>query len=414
MSIEKRKYVGARYVPLFSTPLEWSNTREYEPLTVVLNEGNSYTSRQFVPAGIDISNESYWALTGNYNAQVEQYRQEVQAFDGRITKNAQDITAINQKLTKNDQVITAINQKITKNAQDITAINQKLSEKPIMVVIGDSYTQQSNWISRLANTLDMTVTNYGVGGAQFHDWGTGVSFLNQLQKAKSELDITKIGLILFCGGINDLSNDTAKGDLLNNVTTFSTYFKNNFPGVNMLANVCYCTPKYLANDTVILAKGAEGRMIALGIGVVKNAWMTFNMYRGAYISSDEVHPTDAGYGIIYARNINAISGDDNLSVSLGITPSSSAKVTNALLTVSQTNTSFVLTATVVTEGTSVEVGTIPLFLPYTPYPCIMVTTTGTMVPVMLTTSGTNTVITLKSDTTIAAGTAGYIYIGLAY
>lgn len=94
MSNEKRKYVGARYVPLFSEPLEWSNTRTYEPLTIVLNEGNSYTSRQFVPTGIDISNESYWALTGNYNAQVEQYRQEVQALDGRITQNATDIANV--------------------------------------------------------------------------------------------------------------------------------------------------------------------------------------------------------------------------------------------------------------------------------------------------------------------------------
>ena len=79
------QYIGARYVPLFADPLEWSNTNAYEPLTIVQHEGNSYTSRQFVPAGIDISNEDYWALTGNYNAQIEQYRQEVQAFDSRIT-----------------------------------------------------------------------------------------------------------------------------------------------------------------------------------------------------------------------------------------------------------------------------------------------------------------------------------------
>lgn len=94
MSIEKRKYVGARYVPLFSTPLEWSNTRTYEPLTIVEHQGNSYTSRQFVPVGIDISNEDYWALSANYNAKVEQYRQEVQAFDGRITQNATDIANV--------------------------------------------------------------------------------------------------------------------------------------------------------------------------------------------------------------------------------------------------------------------------------------------------------------------------------
>lgn len=70
------QYIGARYVPLFAEPLEWTNDRVYEPLTIVLHEGASYTSRQSVPLGIDISNEQYWALTGNYNAQVEQYRLE--------------------------------------------------------------------------------------------------------------------------------------------------------------------------------------------------------------------------------------------------------------------------------------------------------------------------------------------------
>ena len=71
------KYVGARYVPLFADPAEWNINSTYEPLTIVLYEGNSYTSKQFVPVGIQIDNEEYWAQTGNYNAQVEQYRKEV-------------------------------------------------------------------------------------------------------------------------------------------------------------------------------------------------------------------------------------------------------------------------------------------------------------------------------------------------
>lgn len=74
-----RQYIGARYVPLFADPAEWDNTKTYEPLTIVLHKGNSYTSRQYVPTGIDITNNDYWALTGNYNAQIEAYRAETQA-----------------------------------------------------------------------------------------------------------------------------------------------------------------------------------------------------------------------------------------------------------------------------------------------------------------------------------------------
>ena len=84
----KRQYVGARYVPIFgragSAEIDWDNSNAYEPLTIVLHNGDSYTSRRYVPAGIDISNADYWVITGRYNAQVEQYRQEVLSFQGQI------------------------------------------------------------------------------------------------------------------------------------------------------------------------------------------------------------------------------------------------------------------------------------------------------------------------------------------
>lgn len=87
-----RQYIGARYVPLFADPAEWNNTQTYEPLTIVLHQGNSYTSRQYVPTGIDITNNDYWALTGNYNAQIEAYRTETQANTSKFTAMGIDNT----------------------------------------------------------------------------------------------------------------------------------------------------------------------------------------------------------------------------------------------------------------------------------------------------------------------------------
>jgi hypothetical protein len=71
------QYKGARYVPKFADPVEWSSGRSYESLTVVTYRGDSYTSKQAVPAGISIDNGDYWVITGNYNGQIEQYRTEV-------------------------------------------------------------------------------------------------------------------------------------------------------------------------------------------------------------------------------------------------------------------------------------------------------------------------------------------------
>lgn len=62
-------YTGARYVPLIAG--EWDLTKNYEPLTIVINQGNSYTSAQYVPAGVPLQNNGpYWFLTGNFNGQI--------------------------------------------------------------------------------------------------------------------------------------------------------------------------------------------------------------------------------------------------------------------------------------------------------------------------------------------------------
>lgn len=96
------QYIGARYVPIFGRvnedSMEWNNSAPYEPLTIVLYQGNSYTSRQHVPAGIEITNEQYWANTGNYNAQIEQCRQDVLRCDERATAAQDSADGANSKL----------------------------------------------------------------------------------------------------------------------------------------------------------------------------------------------------------------------------------------------------------------------------------------------------------------------------
>lgn len=82
-------YIGARYVPLIMGA--YDATKAYEPLTIVLYEGASYTSKQAVPAGVTPTNDEYWALTGNYNAQVEQYRTEVNEYKQQVTDAVQTV-----------------------------------------------------------------------------------------------------------------------------------------------------------------------------------------------------------------------------------------------------------------------------------------------------------------------------------
>ena len=90
-------YVGHRYVPkIFG---EWDKQNEYEGLSIVTHQGASYTSKKRVPVGIDILNEEFWAITGNYDAQVEYYREELKNLK---KQTAEDLELLDDKIERTD------------------------------------------------------------------------------------------------------------------------------------------------------------------------------------------------------------------------------------------------------------------------------------------------------------------------
>lgn len=96
---EKRIYIGNRYVPEIMG--EWSQTINYEGLSIVTYEGNSYTSKKRVPSGINILNEEFWVVTGNYNVQIEQYREDVNNVKDsfiELTQNSLQTNILLEKL----------------------------------------------------------------------------------------------------------------------------------------------------------------------------------------------------------------------------------------------------------------------------------------------------------------------------
>ena len=97
------QYVGARYVPKFADPIEWDIERGYESLTIVTHHGQSYTSKCPVPPGIEITNTRYWALTGDYNAQVEEYKEQVKDLSAQVTGFASDNKEFREKIDQYDK-----------------------------------------------------------------------------------------------------------------------------------------------------------------------------------------------------------------------------------------------------------------------------------------------------------------------
>ena len=106
-----RNYVGARYVPKFADPIGWQANTSYEAMVIVTYNNSSYTSKIPVPrtVGNPAENSKYWALTGNYNAQIEEYRKttaeaQEHARDGICANNEGNNTTASRKYSRYDYI----------------------------------------------------------------------------------------------------------------------------------------------------------------------------------------------------------------------------------------------------------------------------------------------------------------------
>lgn len=137
------QYIGARYVPIFGrkggSTIQWDNYHPYEPLTVVLYKGSSYTSRQYVPTGIEITDETYWVCTGNYNAQVEQYRKDTATVQtglaAETTARENADTDLSNRITPLEKAMPS---KLAIVAHDDTLEGAGVSSNPLKVKLNHS------------------------------------------------------------------------------------------------------------------------------------------------------------------------------------------------------------------------------------------------------------------------------------
>lgn len=211
------QYIGARYVPKFyensDGTEEWRSGVEYEPLTIVTYNGNSYTSKKPVPSNIGnpSANPSYWAATGNYNQQVEEYRQQVEAYREEV--------------------------------EDLTADVDRLMNKKF-IFIGDSYAWGFNNAGRITSFIDYAVSALGltegvnyyrsdVNGAGFaHSIGENQRFINLIQSLASTItDPDSITDIITTGSINDI--DQGAASINSAIQAYVNYCKATYPNARV-------------------------------------------------------------------------------------------------------------------------------------------------------------------------------------
>lgn len=358
------QYIGARYVPLFADPIQWDSTKTYEPLTIVYNGGNSYTSKQYVPAGIQINNEAYWALTGNYNAQIEQYRAEVKANDTAIkaetdraieaeaskapiahaseettygvgsetnyghvrlavdnTPTDSDATAGIAATPKTvDAQVTLVKNELNSSIgalnDAVTELQNKIAETgkiTSLYAIGDSYLAGHN--------PDGNVTGYGqlinqalnlnaykddaVGGTKWD-----ASTVNRINN-----DVKNYDTLLIALGHNNMTSNTV------NVAQYVTACLNKLQSIGYEGHVFLCstlaTARYTCNRMLAIDEqivyGMQAASYTFPCTFIANGWSWLIDSADYGLTDNGQHPKQTGQNIIAANIINGMYGGDTLN-----------------------------------------------------------------------------------------------------
>lgn len=262
-----RQYVGARYVPKVMG--EWNKALQYEALSIVTYAGNSFTSKVPVPANIDISNKTYWVNTGNYNAQVEAYRQQTSQLENRL----------------NSEII-----------------DRKNDTKDNILWIGDSYSV--NYNHKLPNGVRYMLNaknwyEYSKGGAGFLGAWAGASFNDLIEQAKNEMSASQkemIKYVYIVGGANDSSFSWTQ--LKDKVVSTVQNARSSFPNAQVcfiFASCAYDTYQDLFTKTKNMTNDNYVPCIFA---------MPYYYLTGAFYNTDNLHFTEEATNYI----ISVISG----------------------------------------------------------------------------------------------------------
>lgn len=266
-----RQYVGARYVPKIMG--EWNKALQYEALSIVTYKGNSFTSKVPVPANVDISNNSYWVNTGNYNAQVEAFRQETARL-------------------KND-----LNNEI---------INRTNDTKDNILWIGDSYSV--NYNHKLPNGVrDMLNAKnwyeYSKGGAGFAGAWAGATFNDLIEEAKNDMSASQkemIKYVYIVGGANDSSFlwTALKPKVISTVQNA----RNSFPNAQVcfiFASCAFDTYQDLLTKTRYISNDNYAPCIFA---------MPYYYLSGTFYNTDNLHYTEEATNYIISVISNLLTG----------------------------------------------------------------------------------------------------------
>lgn len=307
---EYNLYVGARYVPVFSDQNngQWTNTISYEPLTIVLYQGDSYTSKTFVPIGTAITNSVYWVKTGDFNGQLSSLETTVNNLQTNVTSLNNDVSELSQDVNKNMGDIAALQ-------ADILTVRNKS-----VIIITDSY--GTNTYSD--NPFPVLLGQYlGYSQERYHysaQNGAGFvngRFLTQLQSLKAQIPNDPVVTDIYvCGGWNDESNRSGVSEesFIAAQNAFKTYAQTNYPQAEL--HLCFISWGYLNYDYSSLRTTRQWYFDSVTRGWTVHKNMQWVMRNKTLYNSELDHPNQNGATELAKNMYNVITtGDTDVTYS---------------------------------------------------------------------------------------------------
>ena len=227
-----RQYIGARYVPRFSEVNNgiWSNVYSYEPLTIVKNGNDYYTSKQSVPVGVAITNTDYWIKTGDYNGAIAHLQDKINTLETALTNDINTLeTALTNDINKKTGAIFNYY-----NNKKIHFFGDSYAEGAICISLNpNQYTRNyaDGWMSKLIALLGMDSAHaipHDTGGASFALDG-GTHWQDQINSMDYDEDVD---MVVLAGGANDFP--ATYSDIIKGITTFCNNAKAKFPNAVIL------------------------------------------------------------------------------------------------------------------------------------------------------------------------------------
>lgn len=296
-----RQYIGARYVPEFFSgeggSTEWVSGLTYEALTIVTRLGRSFTSRKNVPSNIGApeDNSEYWVLTGNYNAQIQQYIEEVDTLSGTVSENTSDIETLEGETESLDIRVS-----------DLEATSTGTGN---CLWIGDSYVQANSlgvnidkrFATLVSDWLGLTEYNYAIGGSGFLA-PAGDKYDVQLSNAitaMSDNEKYRTKYVFVCGGRNDayLVPEWTLSQLNTAVSSLYEDIWDNYPNATIVGIPMLWAAEAINGTYFRYLCELVNCMQNIGGGKAKTIASAYTWLLGNYgnILEDGVHPNVLGH-----------------------------------------------------------------------------------------------------------------------